>query len=79
MKPIPTLYRPLRSVDLVTKRPLEAAVERSDTCAAPAACVIGEAVVAWELARACMEKCGGDSLSELKETWNRYLISLKKV
>lgn len=79
VKPIPTLYRPLQSVDLIDKTPSKAAVERSDVCAVPAACVIGEAVVAWELARACLEKCCGDSLDELKENWNRYLTYLRQV
>jgi len=79
MKPIPTLYRPLRSVDIITKEPLEASIERSDVCAVPAACVIGEAVVAWELAKACLEKCGGDSLTELKDNWNSYLFYLRQV
>lgn len=79
MKPIPTLYRPLQSVDLITKKPSEASVERSDVCAVPAACVIGEAVVAWELARACLEKCGGDSLAELKDNWDQYLSYVRQV
>lgn len=79
MKPIPTLYRPLRSVDINTKEPVEAAVERSDTCAVPAACVIGEAVVAWEIAAACLEKCGGDSLAELEDNWRNYLLYLRQV
>lgn len=79
MKPIPTLYRPLQSVDLVTKEPLAASVERSDVCAVPAACVIGEAVVAWELAQACLEKCGGDTLAELKDNWEKYLLYLRQV
>lgn len=79
MKPIPTLYRPLQSVDLITKEPFEASVERSDVCAVPAACVIGEAVVAWELAGACLEKCGGDSLAELKDNWNQYLSYIRQV
>jgi chorismate synthase len=78
MKPIPTLYRPLRSVDLNTREPLEASVERSDICAVPAACVVGEAVVAWELAVTCLEKCGGDSLAELKDNWNQFLVSLRE-
>ena len=59
MKPIPTLTQPLDSVDLVTLRPAPAAAERSDVCAVPAAAVVGEAVVAFELARACSEKFGG--------------------
>ncbi|OPZ74859.1 MAG: Chorismate synthase [Firmicutes bacterium ADurb.Bin456] len=79
MKPIPTLARPLQSVDTITREPAEAAVERSDVCAVPAACVIGEALVAWELARACLEKCGGDSLEELKDNWDRHLSYLKGV
>ncbi len=79
LKPIPTLYRPLKSVDLITKEPFEASVERSDVCAVPAACVIGEAVVAWELARACLEKCGGDNLVELKDNWDRYLSYVRQV
>ncbi len=79
MKPIPTLNQPLSSVDLATKEPAPASIERSDTCAVPAACVIGEAVVAWELACACMEKFGGDSLDELKNNWERYLSYLRQV
>lgn len=79
MKPIPTLNQPLQSVDMITRKPSRAAVERSDVCAVPAACVIGEALVAWELARACLEKCGGDSLEELKDSWNRHLSYLREV
>jgi len=78
MKPIPTLYRPLRSVDLNTREPLEASVERSDVCAVSAACVVGEAVVAWELAVVCLEKCGGDSLAELKDNWDQFLVSVRE-
>jgi chorismate synthase len=64
VKPIPTLLMPLRSVDLRTKEPRTASVERSDTCVVPAAAVVGEAMVAWVLADALLEKFGGDSLSE---------------
>lgn len=78
MKPIPTLLRPLRSVDLKTREPFAASVERSDVCAVPAACVIGEAVAAWELAVACIEKCGGDSMAELKDNWDRHLASVRE-
>lgn len=77
MKPIPTLYKPLPSVDIVTREPFQASVERSDVCAVPAACVVGEAVVAWELARACLEKFGGDTLDEIKERWSLYLERVK--
>ncbi|MBI3610667.1 MAG: chorismate synthase [Nitrospirae bacterium] len=72
MKPISTLYSPLKSVDIKTKEPFEATVERSDICTVPAAGVIGEAVVAWELAAAMVEKFGGDSLSEMKRNYDGY-------
>ncbi|SFR02895.1 chorismate synthase [Desulfoscipio geothermicus] len=72
MKPIPTLYKPLRSVDIATKQPFEASVERSDTCAVPAACVVGEAVAAWELAVALLEKFGGETLREIKTRVDQY-------
>ena len=52
MKPIPTLYKPLQSVDIDTKEPFLASIERSDSCAVPAASVVAEAVVAWEIANA---------------------------
>ncbi|MEW6423419.1 MAG: chorismate synthase [Bacillota bacterium] len=77
MKPIPTLNRPLMSVDLVTREPVRAAVERSDVCAVPAACVIGEAVVAWELAVACRDKFGGDSLAEMRRAVQHYLAFVR--
>jgi chorismate synthase len=65
VKPIPTLVMPLQSIDLRTKEPRAASVERSDTCVVPAAGVVGEAMVAWVLADAVLEKFGGDSLTEL--------------
>jgi len=73
MKPIPTLYKPLMSVDIDTKEPFAAQVERSDACAVPAACVVMEHVVAWEVARAFMEKFGGDSVEEIEANLNHYL------
>ena len=72
MKPIPTLYRPLRSVDTVTKEPFEATVERSDVCAVPAAAVVVEAVVAIEVANAFLEKFGGDSIDEIARNYDSY-------
>ena len=72
MKPIPTLYKPLRSVDMHSHEPFEAAVERSDTCAVPAALVVAEAVVALELANAFLEKFGGDSLNETRRNYDGY-------
>ena len=65
IKPIPTLVMPLRSIDMKTKEPKAASVERSDTCVVPAAGVVGEAMVSWVLADALLEKFGGDSLAEV--------------
>ena len=73
MKPIPTLYKPLRSVDIETKKPFRASVERSDTCAVPAAAVVAEAVVAFEIAAAFLEKFGGDSMREVKRNYKGFL------
>ncbi|MFF2153908.1 chorismate synthase [Paenibacillus chitinolyticus] len=73
MKPISTLYKPLQSVDIDTKEAFTAQVERSDTCAVPAAGVIMENVVAWEVAQAFMEKFGGDSLEEIRRNYENYL------
>jgi chorismate synthase len=66
MKPIPTTVAPLRSVDLVTGEPVTTQYQRSDVCAVPAASVVGEAMVAWVIADALMEKLGGDSIGEMK-------------
>jgi chorismate synthase len=64
-KPISTLARPLESIDMDTKQPNLASYERSDVCAVPAASVIVECVVAFEIAAAMVEKFGGDSLEEM--------------
>ena len=72
MKPISTLRRALRSVDVQTGQAVEAAWERSDTCAAPAAGVIAECVVALVLADALLEKTGGDSLAEVRRNLEGY-------
>ncbi|MFO7263489.1 MAG: chorismate synthase [Bacillaceae bacterium G1] len=72
MKPIPTLYKPLQSVDLDTKEVFQASIERSDNCAVPAASVVAEAVVAWELGVAFREKFGGDSLEEMTQNYHSY-------
>ena len=77
MKPISTLMSPLRSVDLKSKQAADASVERSDVCSAPAAAVVGEAVVAFELAVAFLEKFGGDSLHEIKRNYEGYLEQIK--
>ncbi|BDU50205.1 chorismate synthase [Haliovirga abyssi] len=79
MKPIPTLYTPLNSVDIETKEPFEASVERSDASAVPAASVIGEAVVAYELAKSFIEKFGGDSMEEIKRNYESYKNYVKNI
>ena len=73
MKPLPTLMRPLRSVDLATGDPGEALVERSDVAAVEALAVVAEAAVAWELARAARENFGGDSLDDFLAAHRAYL------
>jgi chorismate synthase len=72
MKPLATLRRALRSVDVATGEAVEAAVERSDVCAAPAASVVAEAVVAVVLADALLTKTGGDSLAEVRRNLDAY-------
>lgn len=72
MKPIATLYRPLRTVDMVTKEPVAASVERSDTCAVAAGAVIAECVTAFELARFWLDKFGGDSLDQVLANVRSY-------
>jgi chorismate synthase len=72
MKPLPTLMKPLRSVDLATGEPGEALVERSDTAAVEALAVVAEASVAFELARAAREKFGGDALADFVGAYEAY-------
>ncbi len=78
MKPIPTLKTPLRSVDIISKQAVPACKERSDTCAVPAAAVIGEAVAAFEIACAMQEKFGGDNLGEMKNNYLHYMQSVSE-
>jgi chorismate synthase len=73
MKPLSTLMKPLRSMDVRTGRAARAHVERSDICAVPAAAVVGEALVALELASAALEKFGGDSMAEFLRNHKGYL------
>jgi chorismate synthase len=77
MKPISTLYKALQSVDIDTKEPFTAQVERSDTCAVPAAGVIMENIIAWEVANAFLDKFGGDSLEEIRNNYDSYLEQVK--
>ncbi len=73
MKPLPTLMKPLGSVDLATGEAANALVERSDVSAVEALAVVAEAAVAWELARAAREKFGGDALGDFVAAWRAYL------
>ncbi|MCK5594907.1 chorismate synthase [bacterium] len=79
MKPIPTLKKALNSIDIITKKPVKAKVERSDVCAVYAASVVGEAVVAFEIANAMCEKFGGDSIKEMKRNYNSYMRAMRKI
>src|SRR5579863_6807639 len=73
MKPLPTLMKPLRSVDLATGEPAQALVERSDVAAVEALAVVAEAAVAWELAVVAHDKFGGDSVDDFVAAWRAYL------
>ncbi|PBB05514.1 MULTISPECIES: chorismate synthase [Salimicrobium] len=72
MKPIPTLYKPLQSVDIESKEPFSASIERSDSCAVPAASVVMEHVVAFEVAKAITEEFPSDYFPRLKEALDNY-------
>ncbi|TQS74414.1 chorismate synthase [Ornithinibacillus gellani] len=72
MKPIPTLYKPLQSVDIETKEPFQASIERSDSCAVPAAAVVMEHVVAFEIAKAITEQFPSDQFPVLKQAMDDY-------
>ncbi len=79
MKPISTLGKPLRSIDLANKQPSEAGWERSDISAISAASCIMENVIAFEIARALLEKFGGDSLTETKQNYDAFLSTARKL
>jgi chorismate synthase len=79
MKPISTLGKPLMSVDLNTKQPSEAGWERSDISAIAAASVIMENVIAFEIAKAFLEKFGGDSITEIRSNYDNYLATARKL
>ena len=76
MKPISTLMRPLRSVDLASMEESPAAIERSDVCAVPASGVVAEAMVGLVLADALLEKFGGDSVAETARNVAGYLAAI---
>lgn len=77
MKPIATLMKPLQSVDLQSKEAFDAVRERSDVCAVPAAGVVAEAITAYILAQAFLEKFGGDSIEEIRRNYNSYIEYMK--
>ncbi len=77
MKPLSSLKKPLKSIDMITKKEVSAEVVRADICAVPSAGVIGEAAVAMEIVRAMREKFGGDSLKEMKANFNHYMEEIK--
>ncbi len=79
MKPISTLGKPLRSVDLNSKQPAEAGWERSDISAISAASVVMENVIAFEVARALVEKFGGDSMIEIRQNYGAFLATARKL
>ena len=79
LKPIPTLINPLRSIDFTTKKETKAIYQRSDICVVPAASIVGEAVAAWEIAAAFLEKFSGDSLAEIKKNYENYKESLRMI
>ena len=73
MKPLPTLYKPLQTVDMDSKEQVEAAVERADVTALPAAGVVGEAMVMYILSRELLIKFGGDNIEETIDNYKNYL------
>ena len=77
VKPIPTLGKPLPSVDLKTGKVADAHFERSDVCVVPAAGVVGEAMLALVLAEAMVEKFGGDNISETMHNYQNYMKSVE--
>lgn len=77
MKPIPTLYKPLQSVDIESKEVFSASIERSDSCAVPAAAVVMEHVVAFELAKAITEEFQSNQFPQLKEAMDAYREELR--
>lgn len=76
MKPIPTLYKPLNSIDVNTLESYTASIERSDNCAVPACSVVCENVVAFVICKYFLEKIGGDNLADLKSNYNSYIKRL---
>ena len=79
MKPISTLLQGMDSVNLVTKKPERSDYERSDVCSVPAASVVVENVVAFEVARVFLEKFAGDTLHEVRASYDSYLVAARNL
>ena len=77
MKPIPTLYKPLKSININTRESYSASIERSDNCAVPACSVVCENVVAFVICKYFLDKIGGDNLNDLKSNYNTYIIAIR--
>jgi chorismate synthase len=77
MKPIPTLYKPLQSVDIDSKEPFKASIERSDSCAVPAASVVMENVVAFEVAVSFLDMFGTDNVDRIRRNFEEYVQEAK--
>jgi chorismate synthase len=78
MKPIPTQYKPLRTVDINDKSEHKASVERSDICAVPACAVVVEAAVAFEIAKEFLDKFGGDCMADIEAAVKGYKERISK-
>lgn len=78
MKPIPTLYSPLMTVELSDKSPKPASVERSDVCAVPACSVVVEAAVAFEITKAFLTKFGNDCMEDIRRSYDSYVERISK-
>ena len=78
MKPIATLMSPIEAIDLSTMKKVVSRRERSDFVAVPACAVIGESMLSWVLAKAFLEKFGGDSMSEVKDNYKNYTSKLQR-
>ena len=76
MKPIPTLYKPLNSININTLESYQASIERSDNCAVPACSIVCENIVAFVICKYFLDKIGGDNLSDLKSNYNSYIKRL---
>ena len=79
MKPIPTLYKPLHSVNWLSKEEGLASVERSDACAVPAAAIVAESAVAWTILEAFLEKFSGDHADEIRAQYQHYQDYVRRV